>query len=88
MDDDPLSQQRFALQSLNVRLGWCALFLCAVCAVAACVFGREDLLLIPLLIGAAVFRITQRNRLENEAAPQTALGRIAALFAARPPKLK
>ena len=88
MDDDTLTEKRFALQSLNVRLGWCALFLCAVCAVAACVFGREELLAIPLLMGAAVFRITQRNRLENKVAPPTALGRIASLFAARPPKLK
>jgi hypothetical protein len=88
MDDDRLTEKRFALQSLNVRLGWCALLLCAASAVAACVAGREDMLPIPLLIGVIVFRITQRNRLENKASPPTALGRIAALFAARPPKLK
>lgn len=88
MEDDALSQKRFALQSLNVRLGWCALALCVVFAVAACVAAREDLLPIPLVIGVIVFRITQRNRLENKAAPPTARGRIATLFTARPPKLK
>ena len=88
MDNDRLTEKRFALQSLNVRLGWCALLLCAASAVAACVAGREVLLAIPLLVGVAVFRITQHNRLENKAAPQTALGRIATFFAAKPPKLK
>jgi hypothetical protein len=69
-------KHRFALQAQNVRLGWLALAISWVAAVVAAIHDRHDLIATALLLGYGVFRVTQRNRLEQRSALRSWADRI------------
>ena len=71
---------RFLLQAVNIALGWIALI--ALLGLAAIVTTTQDYVLSAFFAGLAltVFKITQRNRLEQKTGRATPSGLLSSLF--------